>query len=223
MRKTLLFASIGLCIGVLVALSCRRSDIRTVVVNVPQMTDDKIVRIITNAVLDEIVGRYDGVKHDYEIDLAKGLVFYHESHRLRSTVYQQLIQSRLKEVGYDARMMGARLNPPALVKMGDEYKQLWPYRFTLTISIPGMKSGTDANIVTDAIAYARVGKDDPRIRVRRKSKSLVVTYEGLHLSPQNVEVAIACAGFSANDVPANLGAADSIPYGWRPVRPSLKQ
>jgi len=85
------------------------------------------------------------------------------------------------------------------------------------IAVTGMARNTDANIVADAIAYARLGKDDPRVTAHRDTRRLVATYQGLGLSLRNIETAIACAGFRANDIPANLGRPDAVAHGWFPV------
>jgi len=217
MRKTVLLAMIGLGVGVLAAVSCRRSDIRTAVIDVPQMADSRAIRIVTNAALDEVVGQYDDTQNRCEIDLSKGIVLYHESQNLQSPAYQRLIEARIREVGFEVRVVGSRLNPPPLVLTDDGPIQLWPNRFTAVIMVPDMKTATDANIVVDAIAYARIGGDDPRVVVKRDSRRVIATYESIRLSFSNIEYAIACVGFDANTVPANLGREDSIPHGWTPV------
>lgn len=219
MRRSLALAIIGLSAGILVVISCRRSDILTVMIDVPQMSDAKSIRIVTNATLEEVVGQYDGMRNGYEIDLLKKIVLYHESQRLLSPEYQRWIETRIAEVGFNARVTNAGWNPPAPVWTmdGPVQMQKWDDRFTAVISVPEMASNTDANIVVDAIAYARLGGDHPRVSARPDSRRVVATYESLHLSLRNIEYAIACAGFDANAVRANLGAEDAIPHGWTPV------
>jgi hypothetical protein len=220
--KTVLLA-IVLVAGVAAAISCRKHDIRYAIVEVPGMTDAKSVRIATNAALHEVVGRFDGIENDTEIDLSRNLILYHESQRLMSSAYRQRIRAKVAEVGYNAHVLGARLNPPRLVDVlndNEEYiqVQMWPNRFTAVISVPNMKSQTDANIVIDAIAFARLGRDDPRIEVDAKSRKIVATYESLNLSQRNIEHAIAYAGFDANRIPARLGQVDSVPNRWTPIK-----
>jgi hypothetical protein len=217
-KKTLWFVAVGLGMGLLAAVSCRRSDLRVAIIDVPQMTGDRAIRIVTNATLDEIVGRYDGTQHGYEIDLSKKLILYHEGQRLCSREYQRRIEARLGEVGFEAHVVGVHFNPTPPVPTEQGLVQMWPNRYTAVLSIPALASNTDANRVVDAIAYARIGGDDPRISVRRDSREVVATYESLNLSLQNIEYAIACAGFTANDIPANLGANDALPHGWTPVK-----
>lgn len=217
MTKRLLFGMLGLCIVILAAATGQRSDLRTTRIAVAPVTDALSIRIITNAALEEIVGRYDGIQHEYEIDLSKRLILYHESQRLLSPSYQAQIEARLAEVGYPARVLRAGHNPPAPVPTADGSAQTWPDRCTAVISVPGMTSRTAANVAVDAIAYARIGRDDPRVSFRRASHSVVATYQTLNLSLKNIEYAIACAGYGANGVPARLGAADALAHGWTPV------
>lgn len=209
-------AGFAALITILAAAACRQSYVRTAVIDVPQMANSTAIRIVTNAALDEVVGRCDGTQHDHEIDVARKVVLYHESRKLMSPEYQRQIEARIRQVGFDARVVTARPNPPAPVPTADGPIQLWPNRFTAVISVPGMTSVTDANVVVDAIAYARLGKDDPRVAVQPGSRQLVARYESLQMAPRNIEYAIACAGFDANDVPA--GARKSLPHGWTPVR-----
>lgn len=218
MKKQWLMGVLGMCAVIAAVVACRRTDVRTVRIDVPQMNSEREIRIITNATLDEVVGRYDGIQHDYEIDLSRKLVLYHESQNLLSPDYQARIVARLREVGFTARIIDVRLNPPGLVPTEDGPVQMWPDRFTAVISVPDMTSQTSANRVVDAIGYARVGRDSPGISVRRDSRTVVATYESLRLSLKNIEYAIACVGFDANNVPGNLGRQDALPHGWTPVR-----
>lgn len=218
MKTRFLWIALVLVVGVLSALSCRRSDIRTLIIDVPQMADARDVRIVTNAALDEMVGRYDSIQNAYEVDLSKKLVLYHESPRLFAPEYQRRIEARIADVGFTARVTHCGLNPPTPVPTVDGPKQMWPNRITAVISVPDMKDSTDANIIVDAIAFARVGHDDPRIQIHSASRRLVLRYESLCLSLKNMEYAIAHAGFDANTTPARLGAKDSLPHGWTPVQ-----
>ena len=184
----------------------------------PQMADDTDVRIVTNAALNEVVGRYDGTKHEYEVDLSKGIVLYHESQKLASSAYQNQIEERIRQIGFDAQVLRVGLNPSPEIMTDKGPVRMWPDRVTAIIEVPEMRTNTDANRVVDAIAYARLGGDDPRVQARRSTRSITVTYEGLLLADQNVEYAIACVGYNANAVPANLGTTDSVPQGWSPLR-----
>jgi hypothetical protein len=202
-----------LCVA---ALACRRSDLRSAVLSVPGMEDERAVRIVTNAVLDEAVGRYDGMTHAYEVDVGRGVVLYHESGRLTQPEYQRRIVECIQEVGYEARVLTVALNPPAPVPTRKGPFQMWPGRYTAVLHVPGLKTRRDANVVVNAISYARLGGDSPRIAVDRAGKAIRVTYEGLLVSPRSLETAVACAGFAANGTPALLGAPDALAHGWEP-------
>jgi hypothetical protein len=218
MTKRGVLAWMVLCAAVLTIVSCRRSDVRVATISVPQMSDAKSIRIVTNAALDEIVGKYDGIKNQYEVDLTKKQILYHESQRLFSPEYQRRIKARIAEVGYSSSFASVRHNPPPPVPTTKGLVQMWPDRITSVISVPNMTSITDANRVIDAIAYARLGADDSRISVDTHSRRLVVAYESLLLSRKNIEYAIAGVGFDANDVPARLGQSDALPDGWSLVQ-----
>ncbi|MBT7067587.1 MAG: hypothetical protein HN919_14905 [Verrucomicrobia bacterium] len=200
------------------AISCRRSDMRTAVVDVPGMSDAMDIRIVTNAALDQVVGQYDGVKSDYDVDLSRKIVLYHESRNLMSPAYQRKIVDRIAEVGFTAEVIKAGFNPPSPVDTIDGPHCTWPRRFTAVISVSDMASNTDANIVVDAIAYARLGCDDPRIVVDPQARRVVALYESMRLSLKAIEYSIACVGYDANSIPSQQGRADAVPHGWSPIR-----
>ena len=205
------------CVITVMGLSCRRSDMRTARVQVPGMSGATAVRIVTNAALDVVVGRYDGIQNACDVDLDRKLVFYHESRQLLSRPYQQAIEAKSAEVGLGARVVQAQLNPPAPTPTIDGLVQEWPNRHTAVIHVPDMSSVLHANIIVDAIAYARLGRDDPRVTVNPETGEIVASYQSLRLSQRNIEEAITAVGFSANGVPAKLGHEDALPHGWYPV------
>ncbi len=215
-KRMVLFAVVAM--AAVAVMSCRRSDMRTAVIDVPGMSDAMDIRIVTNAALDEVVGQYDGVKSDYDVDLSRKIVLYHESRNLMSPAYQRRIVDRIAEVGFSAEVIKTGFNPPSPVDTVDGPYCTWPGRFTAVISVPDMDTNTDANIVVDAIAYARLGRDDPRIVVDADAHSVVASYESIHLSLKAVEHAIACVGYDANNIPALQGKAEAVPHGWLPVR-----
>ena len=216
-KKALVLSLAVLCFGIATAVRifCCRADPDVMCVHVPQMVDETGVRIITNAALDEILGRYDDVKRQIEIDMTRKLVLYHESDRLLHEAYRRHIEARLREVGLDAHILAARHNPPPPVATTNGPVQLWAGRVTAVISVPEMNSVTDANRAVDAISYARLGGDHPGISVGRNERKLTVSYNGRQLASRNIEHAIVSAGFDANDIEAG---PDSLPDGWRPIR-----
>ncbi|OQW94818.1 MAG: hypothetical protein BWK77_08485 [Verrucomicrobia bacterium A1] len=201
-------------LSVITAVSCSRSDVRTTAIHVPAMADATTVRIVTNAVLNELDGRTEMFQHGGDIELSKGLVFYHENERLRLPAYQRQILACIRQVGYEGGVLDVRASalPPYPSSRGP--LQFWPDRHTLVLSVPGMKTARDANVVLDAIAYARIGGDDPRIVVDPALRSVRVTYNALVVARKNFEHAVACAGYDANEVPADLGGPDAMPRGW---------
>jgi ribosome-binding protein aMBF1 (putative translation factor) len=215
--------AIVLIAGLVAVISCRKSDIRYAMIEIPGMSDARSVRIATNAALHEVVGRFDGIKNDTEIDLSRKVLLYHEGHRLVQPDYQQRIRARIAEVGYASKILAAGLNEPPKVKAMDGngvYRevQMWPQRCTAVIYVPEMNSQTDANIVVDAIAFARLGRDDVRIEVDTEARRIVATYESMHISQKNIEHAIAYAGLDANRLSARLGQPDSVPNRWTPIK-----
>jgi len=181
------------------------------------MDDATDVRIVTNATLNEIAGRLSG-RHDVEIDVPHGRILYHESQNLLSPEYRNRIVACIRQVGYDARFVSVRLNPPPPVPTVDGPFQDWPDRFTADITVSGAATHADMNRIVDAIAYARLGRDDPRIDTDISTGSVTIrSFEGLALARSNIEFAIARAGFDANGVPANPGGPDAAPVLWTPT------
>jgi hypothetical protein len=181
------------------------------------MKSELDLRIVTNAALNEIVGRYVS-RHAYEMDVNRGLVLYHEGSQLLSREYQLRIVQSLGRVGYEARILVARHNPPPtdLVLHG-QLVQVWPDRFTAVISIPKLKSNRDANIVEDAIAYARTRDVPASVASDREGGALTVSYSGQNTALRNIEHAIASSGFDANDTFAESDHIGEFAIGWAPI------
>lgn len=199
------------------ATACFRDDARAVTLAVPDMATARDLRIVTNAALNEIVGRYDGIKNDAEADLARGLLVYHEGERLRDEGYRRHIAACLRDVGYDAAFLAVRLNPPPPVPTSRGLVQLWPDRHTAVLAVQGLKTARDVQVALDAIAFARTG-DRASVAPDARSRTLRVTYNSRALGRRNVEHAIANAGYAVNDTPALLGRADALAMNWTPVR-----
>jgi len=216
MTKRITLVMAVLCVGVLATVSCSRSDIKTMTVKVPQMTTTRDVRIVTNAALEEVVGIYERIPSTYEVDLSKKLVIYNETQQLLNPAYLNHIKSRLAEVGFKGSVVSVQHNPP--VQLANGLVEGWYRRHTAVISVPDMVTKTDANIVVDAISYARIGSDNPRVSTDADSRQVTAIYNALYLARKNVEQAIACVGYDANTMPARLGGKDSVPHGWKPVK-----
>lgn len=213
-----LFAIIGLLMLCASMLSRHRDNERTVTVHVPQMTSDRDVRIVTNAALDEIRGRYDGIRHEYQVDRRNHAVIYHEGRRLLDPAFRAHIEARIREIGFDAHFTQVAANPQPPLRNGrGELFHNWPDRITGVLAVPGLQSDTDANRIVNAISLARSGDDPGRIRLDREARTLSVTFNGLLTAPRNIEHAIACSGFAANGAPPRLGGQDAVAFGWTPL------
>lgn len=209
------FAVIGLLLLCASLASRHRDNERTVTVNVPQMASERDVRIVTNAALDEIRGRYDGIRHAYQVDRRNHAVIYHEGRRLLDPAFRAQIERRIREIGFDAHFTQAAANPPPPLRNGrGELFHDWPGRITGVIAVPGLKSNTDANRIVNAISLARSGDDPEHVHLDRDARTLSVTFNGLLTAPRNIEHAIACSGFAANGVPPRLGQQDAVAFGW---------
>lgn len=218
-RRFWVFTVLGLAMLAVTQLVPRRADARTVVVSVPEMAGERDVRIVTNAALDEIRGRYDGVLHEYRVDLERKVLLYHEGPRLLQPGYQREIEARIREIGQGARIVQVAANPhPPLHNTRGETMAWWTDRVTAVIALPDLGTRTDANRIVDAIARARTGDDPAHIVPDRGARTLTVTFDALKLAPVNLEHAIACSGYAANGSPARLGRSDALAHGWTPLQ-----
>ena len=81
---------------------------------------------------------------------------------------------------------------------------------TVVISVPEMKNMACAEIVVRAVNTAeRVPTAD--INADIGTCELTVTYDSMQRGLKNIEMAIANAGFAANEVPANAAVAKKLP------------
>jgi copper chaperone CopZ len=77
------------------------------------------------------------------------------------------------------------------------------------IDVPGMETEGHVARVIHAMG-AIPGVDTNSVRVDFTRHTVTVRYESLVASLKNIEMAIADAGFAANDVPANAEAAAKV-------------
>lgn len=220
-RESIMKLRSGILAGLLgltavLGASCVRQPQRTVEIKVPGMQTERDVRIVTNAALNEVVGRAT-LQHGYDICAEKGTLFYYEGSRLLSREYQQHILRCLREIGYEARIVEVRHWPATAMPTPRGWLQAWPDRHAAAISIPAMKTGVDAHRVVGAIARARTGDDPLRVTPDPAAHTVRVTYDTNQLALKNLEGAIANAGYQANDTPARMGLPDSYPVGWTPI------
>jgi hypothetical protein len=196
------------------------SDLRTVTIDIPGLDDDRAERIMTNAALNETACEFAGPRHACEVDVPRRIVLYHEGPQLLRLDYLARIQQQLKDVGFCSRILSVQHNPdppleiaPGIFVPGTE----WLDRFTAVIEIAEMTTNTSANVALSAIGRARHAGGEDALETDRRARTMTVRYRSMLLCLSDIEHAIACAGFSANDTPANLGRDDAPPYHWRPV------
>ncbi len=196
--------------------SCRRDAMQVVHIDVPDMNNERAVRIITNSVANEVVGQFDGYKKDYKADLKSGFFYYYESSLLKNASYQQSIVNSIRDVGLEAQVLHAWHCPPPPVKVKNhpDPVQIWGNRHALLLRIPAMKTAVDANRVVGAIAHARTGGNTRGIAVDRERRRLTVHFDAMRTEITNMEHAVACCGYRANSIPAKFGVDDAVPWCW---------
>jgi hypothetical protein len=193
---------------------------RTVRVHVPDTSNERDIRIITNSALEEIRGNYDGVLHQYKVDLARGLVIYHEGANLMNGAFRGRVSERLSEIGYPATFRSVGPNPLPLGHTADGKPfDSWPGRATAIISVPDMKTKQDANRIVAAISLARTGDAPRSIQLNRDSRIVTISFNGAFSGAKNIQHAIASAGFAADEIDARYGRADAEVHNWRPWLP----
>jgi len=180
------------------------------------MATSRDIRIVTNAALNEIEGRYDGIQNAYEADIERGLILYHEGAHLLNPAYRHRIESSIASIGYRARVIGVRRNPPPPLPTPRGFVQPWGDRVTAWIEVEGVRAATDVNRITDAIAFARTG-DRSSVVPDPSARSILVSYDSRRLARKNIEFAIACAGFDAGTTAAGLNSPGGFPHDWLPV------
>jgi copper chaperone CopZ len=81
-----------------------------------------------------------------------------------------------------------------------------------TIRIPEVKTEAARVVVSNALAQLEgvVGTS-----IRFEAGTVTVTYDSMKLALKNMEFAIADAGFSANDTPANAAKRAALPDSLR--------
>jgi len=196
--------------------SCRRNAMQVVGIDVPDMDSERAVRIIANSVANEVVGQFDGRKKEYKADLQNGFFYYYEGPVLKDAAYRQSIVGSIRDVGFEAEVLHAWHCPPPPVNVNNhpEPVQMWGNRHALLLRIPAMRTAVDANRIVGAIAHARTGGNMHGISVDRETRCLTVHFDAMRTQLTNMEHAVACCGYRANDIPASFGAADAIPWCW---------
>lgn len=81
---------------------------------------------------------------------------------------------------------------------------------TFKIRVPEMHNAACAEVVGRALARVN-GVQQESIRIDVGDRSVTLTYDSMVLSLKNIEYAIAQAGFTANDIPADAEARAALP------------
>ena len=81
---------------------------------------------------------------------------------------------------------------------------------TMKIHVPEMKNRACATIVGKAVS-GLPGVLSDKIVIDLAARTVTVTFESLVLGLKNIEIAIAEAGFTADDVPAKPDAEKKLP------------
>jgi len=196
--------------------SCRRSDMRVATIDVPEMEGERAVRIVTNSVANEVVGRMDRRQKEHKADLENGFFYYYEGPALKNVAYRESILGNIRDVGLEADVLHVWHCPPPPVKVENHPHpiQMWANRHALLLRIGDMKSAVDANRVVGAIARARTDGNTRGIVVDRVKRRLTVSFDSMRTDITNMEHGVACSGYGANSVPDRLGADDAIPWCW---------
>ena len=83
---------------------------------------------------------------------------------------------------------------------------------TVTISLPGMKNEQCRKVIEAALAKTE-GIDPAQLHFA--DRSVTVTYDSMKIAVQNIESAIADAGFMANETAADADARQALPLECR--------
>lgn len=180
--------------------SCRKSDIRTMRIHVPGMTDEQSTRIAVNAV------GYELHRNDANVTASpkEGTITYAAGPGLKSAAVQARLEEALREVGLEGRVTSVQPAPT----------ENWRDRHTVVVEVKEMQNNVAVNRAVHALAHA-MRDDNEDVTLDAGTRSLIVEYDSMNMSLKNLEQAIANAGLQANDVPAKLGAGDAVPHGWR--------
>ena len=86
---------------------------------------------------------------------------------------------------------------------------------TFVVQLPGVRNEASAQRVRQALAPFKV-IDSDKLIFNFTAGTLSVTYDSMQLARKNIELAIAQAGFDANELPADPAARAALPPECRP-------
>ena len=217
-RTLLTILGVALLVGF--SASCFRPDTESVTIHVPEMQSERDVRIITNAVLYEIVGRPGGpVQQNFrtQIDLPQQYVMHHASSQMISGRYRAELAAQMKAAGYESSLLTTGRNPDKTFRPNPAEPPVntWPGRHSAVFKVPEMRTVSDANKVHHALSrvYTEMGigllEIDPAAR-----KIHIRDYPARRTAIRNLEAAIANVGYAANDMPPYMGLPAAERKGW---------
>lgn len=201
MRQWRQLGIILLCLTATVVTGCRRQELRTIVIRVPDLRDDRTAALVRNALWAEMT-RYEA---NIAINLKEATLNLSASGVLKVPEVQARLRSALQEVGFAGTVVGVRTAPV----------DHWPDRHVMVIRIPEVTNNLTANIAAAAVTHALTGQGSAQsIHVHPERQEVAVTYNSMVQARRNFEHAIACAGLRTADIPPNLGYPDPLPHGW---------
>jgi hypothetical protein len=192
-----------LALALVAAGGCRRRDVRTVTLAVPDMADDRAARIVCNAICIELA-RNDA---NIGVSLKEGTLQLSANAVLMNADLQSAILKEAADVGLSATLAGVKPAP----------SDHWPDRHVLVLRIAGMQTNQKANIAVGAVTRAMNGQAAGDVRADPAARRVTVTYDSMFLGRKNLEHAVANAGFRTDRIPVNLGFPDALPHGWSPL------
>lgn len=198
-------------------------DIQTRILRVPGMTTPLQARVATNSVLHQVTAsekEFGNDRANCEIDLDRHRVFYHDGVRLRHADYNRRIVAAIRQIGYPIQMASVRPNPRPAFHQREPYPvwlEPWPDRHTLVLDIPDMTTIRDANIVVDAIAFARAGGDIPHVVPSLATRTITVTFDSMKVDERRLVAAIENVGIRTSPSLFPELSDHPFPTHWRPL------
>jgi hypothetical protein len=180
--------------------ACRRRDVRTTVIEVPDLTDARAAQIALNAIGIELT-RTDA---NFTVDLKDHTMQHFSSSMVGYPPVQSNILAALHEVGLQAQILHAK---PAPI-------DAWRDRHAITLRLPELQNNRIANIAVGAVNRAMAGKDPDGVRADPAAHTVTIAYDTMVLRSKNLEHAIANAGLRTRAIPAQLEFPDALPHGW---------
>jgi len=177
------------------------------------------VVLVTNAAQRELMGEFPEIKHACTIDLSRSLLMYDEGVRLKDAGYRNRLIYALHEAGYSATTISVTHTPsePLYVANLPHPIVVWPDRHRLTVHIPDMKNSRDANRVTDALAYGRLGSRPANLEVNVNNHTVTVRNQNRRLAALgNYAHSIVTAGYGVNGWAKHDATTDPPARGWLP-------